>query len=84
MLPDPVVAFPDEPLRVVVDRMAETGLTRFPVIERGSSGDVLGMISLQDLLKARVRNLEAERRRERVLPASFFIPRAIRGSRVPQ
>jgi chloride channel protein, CIC family len=84
MLPDPVVAFPDEPLRVVVDRMAETGLTRFPVIERGGSGDVLGMISLQDLLKARVRNLEAERRRERVLPASFFIPRAIRGARVPQ
>ena len=32
---DPVVAYPDEPLRVVVYRMAETGLTRFPVVERG-------------------------------------------------
>src|SRR5438874_271211 len=27
---DPVVAYPDEPLRAVVYRMAETGLTRFP------------------------------------------------------
>jgi hypothetical protein len=42
------------------------------------------MISLHDLLKARVRNLEAERRRERVLPASFFIPGAVRRERVPQ
>ena len=31
---DPKVAYPDEPLRVVVYRMAETGLTRFPVVER--------------------------------------------------
>ena len=28
---DPVVAYADEPLSVVVYRMAETGLTRFPV-----------------------------------------------------
>jgi CBS domain-containing protein len=30
---DPVVAYPDEPMRVVVYRMAETGLTRVPVID---------------------------------------------------
>src|SRR5205807_2744102 len=30
----PVVAYPDEPLRVVVYRMAKTGFTRFPVVER--------------------------------------------------
>src|SRR5690242_19292202 len=30
----PTVAHPDEPLRVIVHRMAHTGLTRFPVIER--------------------------------------------------
>jgi CBS domain-containing protein len=85
MLPEPVVAYPDEILRVVVNRMAETGLTRFPVVEGNPTGEVLGMISLEDLLKARVRNLEAERRRERVLPASFFLPRAVRrGARVPQ
>jgi H+/Cl- antiporter ClcA/CBS domain-containing protein len=62
----PVVAYPDEPLRVVVFRMAETGLTRLPVID-AATGRLAGMISLHDLLLARVRNLNEERRRERVL-----------------
>jgi CIC family chloride channel protein len=64
---DPVVAYPDEPLRVVVYRMAETGLTRFPVVERGAEKKLAGMIGLQDLLSARTRNLSEERDRERVL-----------------
>src|SRR5215831_2924863 len=55
----PVVAYPEEPLRVVVYRMAETGLTRFPVVERGNPRRLVGMIALTDLLEARVRNLEA-------------------------
>src|SRR5262249_47368214 len=68
---EPVVAYPDEPLRVIVHRMADSGLTRFPVVERGPGRRLLGMIALDDLLKARVRNLEAERRRERVLRVRF-------------
>ena len=67
MRKDPVVAYPDEPLRVVVYRMAETGFTRMPVIDHESSRKLVGIISLEDLLHARVRNLEEERRRERVL-----------------
>jgi chloride channel protein, CIC family len=67
LLTDPVVAYPDEPLRVVVYRMAETGLTRFPVVERGDERKLLGMIGLRDLLSARTRNLAEERDRERVL-----------------
>jgi CBS domain-containing protein len=62
-----VVAYPDEPLRVVVYRMAETGLTRFPVVDRGDERKLLGIIGLRDLLSARTRNLEEERNRERVL-----------------
>jgi len=69
----PVVAHPDEPLRVIVHRMAETGLTRFPVVERGPRRKLLGMIALDDLLKARAHNLDAERRRERVLRVRFPI-----------
>jgi H+/Cl- antiporter ClcA len=84
---EPVVAYPDEPLRAVVYRMAESGLTRFPVVERrvhrahGSKNQrgtgtsvprVVGLISLNDLLKARVSNLEAERKRERVFPVRIF------------
>jgi len=63
----PVVAYPDEPLRVVVYRMAETGLTRFPVVDRGGEQRLLGIISLRDLLAARTRSLAEERNRERVL-----------------
>jgi chloride channel protein, CIC family len=65
--PDPVVAYPDEPLRVVVYRMAETGLTRFPVVERSDERRLAGMISLDDLLLGRTRTLTDERLRERVL-----------------
>ena len=68
---DPVVAFADEPLRIVVYRMAETGLTRLPVVEREETGTLVGMISLNDLLHARTRSLEEERRRERVLRIRF-------------
>jgi len=63
----PVVAYPDEPLRVVVYRMAESGFTRMPVLDRSEAGKLVGMISLEDLLHARTRNLTEERSRERVL-----------------
>jgi chloride channel protein, CIC family len=64
---DAVLAFPDEPLRLVVYRMAETGLTSMPIVERGHSRKVVGMVSLEDLLQARTRDLQEERKRERVL-----------------
>jgi CBS domain-containing protein len=66
-----VTAYPDEPLRLVVYRMAETGLTRLPVVEREDPQKLVGMISLTDLLRARTRDLEEERRRERVLRLRF-------------
>ena len=56
----------------VVYRMAETGLTRFPIVER-EGGRLVGMISLNDLLKARALNLDAEQRRERVLGAHIAL-----------
>jgi CBS domain-containing protein len=71
---DAKVAYPDEPLRVVVYRMAESGLTRFPVGERDGSKALVGMVSLDDLLKARTSTLDAERRRERVLPLRLLMP----------
>jgi len=65
--PDHVVAHPDEPLRVVVYRMAETGFTRLPVIDPDDPGKQLGVVTLEDLLRARTHNLTEERERERVL-----------------
>ena len=58
------VAFPDESLRMIVYRMAQTGFTEFPVVDR--QGRLAGMIGLAELLKARALNLDAEQRRERV------------------
>jgi hypothetical protein len=74
----PTVAYPDEPLRVIVHRMAESGHTQFPVVERGESRRLLGMIALEDLLQARSRNLEAEQRRERVMNVKLAFPFRLR------
>jgi CBS domain-containing protein len=64
---EPVVAVADESLRTVVYRMAETGYTRMPVVDSGEERRIVGMVSLDDLLHARARNLSEERSRERVL-----------------
>ncbi len=61
------VAYPDESLRSVVYRMAGSGITRFLVTDRETKSRLLGLISLEDLLRARTRNLHEERTRERVL-----------------
>ncbi|HLJ30529.1 MAG TPA: chloride channel protein [Candidatus Angelobacter sp.] len=76
---EPLVAHPDERLRVVVNRMAASSVTRFPVVERGPENRLLGMISLQDLLKARELSLDQELTRERVL--RLRLPPTLRKSR---
>jgi CIC family chloride channel protein len=68
-----VEAYPDEPLRVVVYRMVEKACTRMPVVERGTK-QFLGLVSLNDLLKARSRHLEEETRRGRSLEFRWFFP----------
>ncbi len=61
------VAYPDEPLRSVVNRMAETGFTRLPVVDSATNLRIVGLVSLEDLLRGRTRALTEERHRERVL-----------------
>jgi len=70
---DVVSAHPDESLRYVVYRMAEKGFTRMPVVDRDTA-KFRGLISLDDLLTARTRRLEEERRRERTLKLRFLRP----------
>ncbi|MFN8537517.1 MAG: CBS domain-containing protein [Thermomicrobiales bacterium] len=72
---NPVVAYPDEPLRVIVNRMAETGLTQFPVVDRTDQRRLLGLVSLRDLLQARERNWAEERERARALRIRLFASR---------
>jgi H+/Cl- antiporter ClcA/predicted transcriptional regulator len=70
----PVVAYMDEPLRTVIYRMAECGLTRFPVLDNKSSKKFVGIVSLADLLKAMQRTIGEERHRERVLRLHMLLP----------
>jgi chloride channel protein, CIC family len=73
MRPQPIVAESDDPLRVVVNRMAEKGVTRLPVVQPGN-GEFVGLVSLDDLLKARSRHLEQEQRREQTIWLPYFGP----------
>ncbi len=80
--PNPTIAFADEPLRVVVYRMAESGFTRFPVLDP-KNDQLVGMVSLDDLLRARTRNLDDERARERVLRIRMPFGRQRKSRTVP-
>jgi len=51
--------------------MAESGFTRLPVLDPQEERRLVGMISLNDLLLARIQNLEDERARETVLRVPF-------------
>jgi H+/Cl- antiporter ClcA/CBS domain-containing protein len=77
----PITAFGDEPLRVIVNRMAATGRTDMPVVDRANPRQLVGHVTLGDMLKARMRHLEEEQRRERVLPLSLIVPDWLRRAR---
>ncbi|MGH9068350.1 MAG: chloride channel protein, partial [Acidimicrobiales bacterium] len=61
------LAFPDETLRAVAERMALLGVGIMPVVKRAAPDRLDGLITQFDLLRARQKLLEEERRAERVL-----------------
>lgn len=67
MIRPTAVAYPDEVLRSVADRMAVLGLGALPVVSRANAGDLEGIITQFNLLQARERLLQEERHAERVL-----------------
>ena len=76
---EPMVAYPEEPLRMVVNRMAASGLTRFPVVKHGTDNELVGLVGLQDLLKARELSVAEESDREQVLRLRFPLSLRWRG-----
>ncbi len=62
-----VVAHPDDTLRDVAYKMAETGTTRLPVVERGGRPRLVGVVTLPALLAGRLRDLQEERELERLI-----------------
>jgi CBS-domain-containing membrane protein len=69
-----VVANAEEPLRAAVSRMAQTGRNWLPVVAHGDEREIVGEITLEATLTARVRHLEEEERRAIVLPLHAIIP----------
>jgi hypothetical protein len=57
----------DDTLRHVAYVMADSGRTLLPVADRGDPGRPVGSISLEQLLAGRLRDLDEERHRSRVL-----------------
>lgn len=49
---DPITVFPDEPIWVAIQKMSPRDLARLPVISRDGSGQLCGMISRSDILRA--------------------------------
>jgi chloride channel protein, CIC family len=62
-----LVAYRDETLRHVAERMALSGVGVMPVVERADAGRMHGLITQFDLLTARQRLLQQERTAERIL-----------------
>src|SRR5690606_36115516 len=63
----PVVAYGDETLRSVADRMVAARVGVLPVVDRADPRRLLGLVSQYDLLRGRERLLTEERHRERVM-----------------
>ena len=61
------MAFADETLREVADRMVSSGHGVLPVTDREDPQRLVGLVNQFDLLKAHERVLIEERRRERPL-----------------
>jgi CIC family chloride channel protein len=75
---EPHSVLSNETLRTAVQRMAEHGVTRLLVVNPSDRRKLVGKLALHDVLKARVRHLHDERRRERILPWEYMLPRWLR------
>ena len=62
----------DDTLRVVSLRMAVADVTILPIVDEENY--FLGEIALADVLKARLRHLEEETRRERIISVGRYLP----------
>lgn len=70
-LREPETVRPNDTLRSVLNRMAESGLMSFPVVDM-ESNTLEGMIGLRDMITAEERTLYEERERKRWLRIRLF------------
>ncbi len=79
----PVVAYPNETVRTALDRMAETGRSRLPVVTPGERSVLVGMIDVDAVLTVRWHALQDEYRRERMLGRANSRNRTAGASGIP-
>jgi hypothetical protein len=53
-------------------------VTRLIVVNPAHPTKIVGKLALHDVLAARIKNLQEETRRERVLPVEYLLPRWLR------
>jgi CBS domain-containing protein len=74
-VPAPLVTHPDITLREAANFIADQGVTRLPVVSREQPDRLLGLVTLVDLLAARLVDLQEERDTARVFRLRPLIPR---------
>jgi chloride channel protein, CIC family len=67
MVRDVVVGYPDMTLRELANLMAERQVTSVPIVDRKNGRLVLGVMALDHVLEARLRDVNEEHKSERVL-----------------
>jgi H+/Cl- antiporter ClcA/CBS domain-containing protein len=67
LLRDVVVGYPDMTLRELANLMAERQVSSVPIVDRAQGRRVLGVMGLDQVLEARLRDVNEEHQSERVL-----------------
>ena len=80
MVRDPVVGFADMTLRELANLMAQSQVSSVPIVDRDDARRVLSVMSVDQVLEARLRDVDEEHKYERVFDFMQF--RAIGGGGV--
>jgi len=80
MVREPVVGHPDMTLRELANLMAERQVSSVPIVDRAEPRRVLSVMALDQVLDARLRDVDEEHKPERVL--NLLHARALAGGRL--
>ena len=80
MVREPIVGHADMTLRELANWMAQNQVSSVPIVDRQNASRVLSVMSVDQVLEARLRDVDEEHKYERVLDIMQI--RAIRGTRV--
>lgn len=70
-----ITAYPSESCRIAAERMAQMGVKQLPVVSPDDPNQLIGIVTVGDLLKAYQRLFEEEAKRERFYGRGLIRPR---------